>query len=178
MPMPGPFNEIEKEAENLEKQSKEEFNKKNFVIAISLLEEAKEIYKKLGFQGKIGMLNERIARVKNLIKHQQQGTITKTKSQDEFDKHVKKVETEQQRYQERQLAEQKVPPAEVKITREKIKLLIEKAGREEKFGNYPRAIGRYEYVLELYRSIPIEIINLSNEILEIEKKLSVIRTKI
>jgi len=176
--MPGPFNEIEKEAERLEKQSKEEFNKKNFILSVSLLEEAKEIYRKLGFQGKIGMLNQRIARVKNLIKHEQQGTIAITKSQDQFDKRVKKVETEQQRYQERQLAEQKVPPSEVKTTLEKIKLLIEKARREEKLGNYPRAKGRYEYVLELYRSIPIEIINLSNEISEIEKKLSIIRTKI
>jgi len=70
--MPGPFNEIEKEAERLEKQSKEEFNKKNFILSVSLLEEAKEIYRKLGFQGKIGMLNQRIARVKNLIKHEQQ----------------------------------------------------------------------------------------------------------
>ena len=178
MPMPGPFDEIEKEAENLEKQSKEEFNKKNFILSISLLEEAKEIYRKLGFHGKIGMLNQRIARVKNLIKHEQQDMATITKSQDQFDKRVKKVETEQQRYQERQIAEQKVPPSEVKITLEKIKLLIEKAGREEKLGNYPRAIGRYEYVLELYRSIAIEIINLSNEISEIEKKLSIIRTKI
>jgi len=175
--MPGPFYEIEKEAENLEKQSKEEFNKKNFILSISLLEEAKEIYRKLGFQGKVGMLNQRIARVKNLIKHEQQGAVTITKSQDEFNKRVKKVETEQQRHQEKQLAEQKVLPSEVQTTLEKIKLLVEKAGREEKLGNYPRALERYEYVLELYRSIPIEIINLSNEISEIEKKLSIIKNK-
>ena len=55
--MPGPFDELEKEAENLEKQSKEEFTKKNYVFSISLLEEAKEIYSKLGYQGKIGMIN-------------------------------------------------------------------------------------------------------------------------
>ena len=41
--MPGPFDELEKEAETLEKRSKEEFTNKNFISAISLLEEAKEI---------------------------------------------------------------------------------------------------------------------------------------
>ena len=66
--MPGPFDELEKEAETLEKQSKEEFNKKSFVLAITLLEEAKEIYSKLGYQGKINMINKLIAQLKNLVK--------------------------------------------------------------------------------------------------------------
>ena len=35
--MTGPFHQLEKEAETLEKQSKEEFNRKSFVLAISLL---------------------------------------------------------------------------------------------------------------------------------------------
>ena len=39
--MPGPFDELEKEAETLEKQSKEEFNKKSFFLAISLFVESK-----------------------------------------------------------------------------------------------------------------------------------------
>ena len=42
--MPGPYDELEKEAERLEKQSKNEFGKKNFLSAISLLNEAKDIY--------------------------------------------------------------------------------------------------------------------------------------
>ena len=46
--MPGPYDELEKEAENLERQSKEEFKNKNFISAISLLEEAQEILNKLG----------------------------------------------------------------------------------------------------------------------------------
>ena len=175
--MPGPYDELEKEAESLEKQSKVEFNRKNFILAITLLEEAKEIYKKLGFQGKIGMITQRVARLKNLIKHEQYGTAVQTKSQEAFDKRVKNVITEKQRYQEKKLAEQRVPLPEIKGTFEKIKLLVEKAEREEKLGKYPRAIGRYEYILELYRSIPNEMMDLSNEILEIEKKLSILRTK-
>ena len=75
------------------------------------------------------------------------------------------------------MAEDKLPSPEVKKKLEKIKLLKEKAAKEEKLGKFPRVIGRYEYILELYKSIPKDIIDLSAEILEIEKKLSIIRTK-
>ncbi len=40
---------LEEEAEKLENQSKEEFNKKNYTIAISLLNEAKAVYKQFGY---------------------------------------------------------------------------------------------------------------------------------
>jgi len=61
---------------------------------------------------------------------------------------------------------------------EKVNLLIEKAEKEETLGKNERVIGRYEYILELYRSIPQDIINFSREIEEIEKKLSILRTRI
>ena len=175
--MPGPYDELEKEAENLERQSKEEFNKKGFILAISLLEEAKEIYSKLGFHGKIDMLNQRILRLKNLIRFERQDTAVKTKSEVDFQKRVDKVLIEKVRYQEKKIAENKLPSPEVKKKLEKIRLLKEKAAKEQKLGKFPRVIGRYEYILELYKSIPKDIINLSTEILEIEKKLSIIRTK-
>lgn len=175
--MPGPYDELEKEAENLERQSKEEFNKKGFILAISLLEEAKEIYSKLGFHGKIDMLNQRILRLKNLIRFERQDTAVKTKSEVDFQKRVDKVLIEKERYQEKKIAENKSPSPEVKKKLEKIRLLKEKAAKEQKLGKFPRVIGRYEYILELYKSIPKDIIDLSTEILEIEKKLSIIRTK-
>lgn len=175
--MPGPYDELEKEAENLERQSKEEFNKKGFILAISLLEEAKEIYSKLGFHGKIDMLNQRILRLKNLIRFERQDTAVKTKSEVDFQKRVDKVLIEKVRYQEKKIAENKLPSPEVKKKLEKIRLLKEKAAKEQKLGKFPRVIGRYEYILELYKSIPKDIIDLSTEILEIEKKLSIIRTK-
>ena len=99
--MPGPYDELEKEAENLERQSKEEFNKKNFILAISLLEEAKEIYSKLGFHGKIGMINKHILRLKNLIRFERQDTAVKTKSEVDFQKRVDKALTEKKSYQEK-----------------------------------------------------------------------------
>lgn len=176
--MPGPFDELEKEAETLEKQSKEEFNKKSFVLAISLLVETKEIYSKLGYQGKINMIDKRIAQLKNLVKFEKQNTVVKTKGEIKFQKRVDNVLHEKDRYQRYKLAEQKTLPPEVRQKLEKINLLHEKAVKEEKLGQYPRVLGRYEFLLELYKSIPKEIMNFTKEIYETENKIESIREKI
>ena len=176
--MPGPFDELEKEAESLETQSKEEFNRKNFIKAISLLVEAKEIYKKLGYNGKIGMLDKRISQLKNLDKFETQDTIEKKKSEIEFQQRVNKVLGERERYHDKKLAEKKVLPPKITNIIEKINLVKKKVEKEEKIGKYSRVIGRYEYLLELYKSIPTEIVNFTNEIYEIEKKIAIIREKV
>ena len=78
--MSGPYDKLEKKAEDLEIQSKIELNNKNFTPVISLLEEAKSIYAQLGFHGKIGMINQRIVRVRNLIKFEEKDKSIKTKN--------------------------------------------------------------------------------------------------
>ena len=175
--MPGPYDELEKKAETLEKQSKIEFGKKNFRSTISLLEETKAIYTQLGFHGKIGMLNQRILRVQKLIKLKEHETTIKAKSEQEFQKRVEKALSEKQRYQDKQSAQQQGLSPEIRNKFERVKMLSEKAEKEEKLGKYPRVVGRYEYILELYKSIPKDSIDLSNNIVEIEKKLSFLRTK-
>lgn len=169
---PGPYDELEKKAENLEKQSKEDFTKKNYTSAIILLEEAKEIYSKLGYQGKMGMINKRIAQLKNLMKFDKQDTLVKTKSEVEFQKRVNQVLKEKQHHLDKNMAEQKALSPELRKNLEKIALLLEKAEKEEKHKNYQRVVGRYKYVLELYNSIPKDIIDFSAEISEIENKLT------
>jgi hypothetical protein len=175
--MPGPFDELEKEAERLEKQSKEEFAKKNFIAVISFLEEAQGIYEKLGFQGKIRMINQRIAQVKNLVKYEKKDLEVKTKGETEFKKHVDNGLEEKDRYIDKKLPDQKSVTPEIKVKLEQIALMLEKAEKEEKLGKFSRVIGRYEYILEIYKAIPKELMNFSNEIYEIENKLSSIRSK-
>lgn len=174
--MPGPYDELDKEAESLERQSKNEFNKKNFLSAISLLEEAREFYSKLGYQGKIGMINQRIARLNNLVKYEKQDSSIKTKGEQEFQKRVDNVLKEKERLQEKRITDRKALSPEMKRKIEKINLLIEKAEKEEKLGKYTRVIGRYEYILELYKSIPKEIQDFTKEVYEIEKKISSLNT--
>lgn len=175
--MPGPYDELEKKAETLEKQSKIEFGKKNFRSTIILLEETKAIYAQLRFHGKIGMLNQRIARIKNVIMLKEHERTIKTKNEQKFQKQVEKALSEKQRYQDKQLAQQQALSPEIKNKLEKVKMLSEKAEKEEKLGKYPRVLGRYEYILELYKSIPKDSIDFSNNIVEIEKKLLFLRTK-
>ena len=175
--MPGPYDELEKEAENLERQSKEEFNNKNFISAISLLEETKEIYSKLGFQGKIRMITQRIAQLKNLIKYEKQDTVVKTKGEVEFQQRVDEVLEEKKQYLDKKLSEQKTLSPEMKRKLEQIGMMVEKAEKEEKLGKISRVLGRYEYILEIYKSIPKDVMNFSNEIYEIEKKISNLRSK-
>ncbi|MFW9989978.1 MAG: hypothetical protein ACFFC3_15120, partial [Candidatus Odinarchaeota archaeon] len=151
---------------------------KNYVSAISFLEEAKEIYSKLGYQGKIGMIDKRIFQLKNLVKFQKQDTMVKTKGDVEFQKRVDKVLNEKERYSQKKLSEQKAVSPEIKQVFKKIELVIKKAEKEEKLGNSSRLLGRYEYLLELYKLIPKDIMNFSKEIYETEKKIEVLRKKI
>ena len=175
--VPGPYDELEKEAENLEKQSKDEFKNKDFVLAISLLEQAQEIYSKLGFQGKIGMINQRIAQLKNLVNYEKQDTVVRTKGEIEFQQRADEVLKEKEKYLDKKISEQKALPPEMKRKLEQIGLLVEKAEKEEKLGKFSRVLGRYEYILEIYMSIPKDVKNFSNEIYEIEKKISTLRSK-
>jgi hypothetical protein len=175
--VPGPYDELEKEAENLEKQSKDEFKNKDFVLAISLLEQAQEIYSKLGFQGKIGMINQRIAQLKNLVNYEKQDTVVRTKGEIEFQQRADEVLKEKEKYLDKKISEQKALPPEMKRKLEQIGLLVEKAEKEEKLGKFSRVLGRYEYILEIYMSIPKDVMNFSNEIYEIEKKLAILNSK-
>ena len=76
------------------------------------------------------------------------------------------------------MAEQRALTPEIKQKLEMIDLLLEKAEKEEKLQKYSRVLGRYEYLLELYKSIPKEIVNFSKEIYELEKKIASTREKI
>ncbi|MFX0082971.1 MAG: hypothetical protein ACFE94_14575 [Candidatus Hodarchaeota archaeon] len=175
--MPGPYDELEKEAENYERRSKDEFKQKNFISAISLLGEALEIYSKLGFQGKIGMINQRIAQLKNLVKYEKQDSVVRIRGDVEFQQRVDTVLKEKEKYVDQKLSEQKALPPEMKRKLEQIGLVVEKAEKEEKLGKISRVLGRYEYILEIYKSIPKDVMNFSNEIYEIEKKISTLRSQ-
>ncbi len=59
-----------KQAEELEKQSKNEIKNKNLNAAISLLLNAKDIYARLGLTGQVGILLKEIVRLKNLEKEE------------------------------------------------------------------------------------------------------------
>ena len=69
--------ELEKEAEELKKQAKEEVGQKNYDLAILLLMDAKDIYIQLGFQGQINMMDKQIARYKNVVDFEKKTQVNK-----------------------------------------------------------------------------------------------------
>jgi hypothetical protein len=104
--------------------------------------------------------------------------ISKQKKQEEFQKRVASTLTEQKRFQEKQLKKLSALPPEVKVKLEKAKLIKLKAEKDEELKRYTRVIGRYEYLLDLYKSIPVEFVNLSEEISDAEKKISDLKEKL
>ncbi|MFX1410084.1 MAG: hypothetical protein ACFFA6_07010 [Promethearchaeota archaeon] len=171
------YDGLEEEAEKLERQSKEEFNKKNYPIAVSLLNEAKQIYIQLGYEGKVGLIQKRISQMQNLLAYEKQDTYIKTKNETDFKQRVDKMVAENIKYENKQIEASHEIPFKLKEKLEKIKLLKEKAEVELKLGKIERVKARYEYIIELYKTIPENIINVSIEILEIKKKISSLRDK-
>ena len=69
-----------KQAEELEKQAKNEIKNKNYNAAILLLLNAKDIYTRLGLTGQVGILLKEIVRLKNLEKEEQNQFFLKRKN--------------------------------------------------------------------------------------------------
>ncbi|MGQ4873829.1 MAG: hypothetical protein ACP6IY_07140 [Promethearchaeia archaeon] len=59
--------ELEREAEELEKQAKAELAKKNYDLALLFYMDAKDIYTQLGFRGQIGIIEKQMQRIKRLM---------------------------------------------------------------------------------------------------------------
>ncbi|MFX0140643.1 MAG: hypothetical protein ACFFDN_43795, partial [Candidatus Hodarchaeota archaeon] len=69
-------------------------------------------------------------------------------------------------------------PPEIKAKLEKIKLIQEKADKEENLNKLGRVLERYKYILKLYLSIPKETIDLTDEVSNIKQKISQLENKI
>ena len=65
----------------------------------------------------------------------------------------------------------------MKQTLEKADMLKEKAEKEIGAHKFQRALGRYQYILELYNTIPAEKADLTGEISIIKKKITDLEAK-
>ena len=60
----------EVEAEELEKQAKEEMKRKNYENAKLLFEKAKELYIQLNYMGKVGIIDKQLAQIKRVLEYE------------------------------------------------------------------------------------------------------------
>lgn len=60
--------ELEEKADLLEKKAKEEMENKNYLLALSMLSEAKEISTNLGFKGQVNSIEKKMVQIKNIMR--------------------------------------------------------------------------------------------------------------
>jgi hypothetical protein len=82
------------------------------------------------------------------------------------------------KYQDRVLEQMRDFPPEVKVKLAKIRLIREKADREEGLHKLVRALERYKYILKLYLSIPKEIVDLADDVTNVKQKIAQLENKI
>jgi hypothetical protein len=106
-----------------------------------------------------------------------QKILIKEKDDQEFQKRVESINSEKQRVEEKKLQQQVVLPPLIRNKLEKVKLVKIKAEKEEQMGKFERVISRFQFILEEYKSIPNDIIDLSSEITATEQKLMELKEK-
>ncbi len=162
-------------------QAKMAMKYEKFDEAKTHYKEAIENMKALGWFDHVGVLYDEIRNIENIkaerMRKSKEETLIKKRSEEEFQSRVDDVLTEKKKEEEKRLARLKALPPEIKQTLAKVMLLKEKAEKEERAKVIQRALGRYQYILELYKSIPTDKIDLTNEIAEIEKKIAKLGAK-
>ncbi len=168
-------------AEVILAKAKESIDGKEFDDAKKAYEEAIEIFKEIKWTNQVDVLSQEL---KNIDKYKEdylaklkQEELQKKKSEDDFQKRVDDILEEKRKVEEERLAVLRSLPPEMQIKVEKAKMLKEKAEEEVKANKIDRAIARYQYILELYDSIPKEKVDFSRDIQEVQQKIAELQQK-
>ncbi len=171
---------IAKGQELLEKGN-QKLKQKEYDEAKIFYNEAIELFTQLGWHNQIGILEKEL---KNIDLHKKEeekkgeiARLNKVKQEQEFQKRVSTVMSEKQRYSEKLQQRHTALSPDIRSKIEKIKLVQKKAEKEENSNNFSRALSRYQYILELYLSIPKESIDLSNKVSDVEQKIMDLKAK-
>ncbi|MHA1468159.1 MAG: hypothetical protein ACTSP6_08800, partial [Promethearchaeota archaeon] len=171
---------IAKGQELLEKGN-QKLKRKEYDEAKAYYTQAIELFTQLGWHNQISILEKELNDIdlhkKEEEKKSENARLNKLKQEQEFQNRVSKVMSEKERYSKKLHQQQTALSPEIRSKLEKIKLIQEKAEKEESSGNFSRALARYQYNLELLQSIPKESIDLSNEISKIEQKILDLKAK-
>jgi hypothetical protein len=162
-------------------QAKLAIENKEFKNAKKFYKEAIDIFKKLSWFDQADILYQEIRHVDiyetEHLKKMQKTKAVRQQQQEHFEKQINRALEEKRLLEEEKIALMKRIPPEIKRQVEKIYMLKEKAQKEIEFKKYQIAKGRFEYILELYNSIPKDKIDFTNDISEIKRKISEIESK-
>ncbi|GAG65900.1 unnamed protein product, partial [marine sediment metagenome] len=173
--------ELIAKGQDLLEKGNQKLKRKEYEEAKVFYTQAIELFTQLGWHNQIGILEKELWNIdlhkKEEEKKGEMANLTKLKQEQEFQSRVSKVMSEKERYNKKLQQQQTALSPEIRSKIEKIKLVQLKAEKDESSNNLSRALARYQYILELYQSIPKENIDLSNEILKIEQKILDLKAK-
>ena len=173
--------ELIAKGQDLLEKGNQKLKRKEYEEAKVFYTQAIELFTQLGWHNQIGILEKELWNIdlhkKEEEKKGEMAKLTKLKQEQEFQSRVSKVMSEKERYNKKLQQQQTALSPEIRSKIEKIKLVQLKAEKDESSNNFSRALARYQYILELYQSIPKENIDLSNEILKIEQKILDLKAK-
>ena len=176
------FREEKKQKDELIAKGQELLEKGNQKLKQKEYDEAKihytqaiELFTQLGWHNQIGILEKELWNIdlhkKEEEKKDEIARLNKLKQEQDFQNRVSKVMSEKQRHSEKLQQRHTALSPDIRSKIEKIKLVQDKAEKEEGSNHFSRALARYRYILELYQSIPKETIDLSNKVSEVEQKI-------
>jgi len=170
------------EAEKLLDQGNKMLQNKDYNGAKNYYLQSIELFTKLGWTNQVKLLQDELKNIDRYKREEelkyQQVSLSRQKNEQDFQKKVDSALTEKQRLEENERQKRIIIPPEIRNKLEKINLLKIKADKEEQAQNYIRVLSRYEYILDVYQSVPKDIIDLSQEILNVETKISEIKSKL
>ncbi len=171
---------IAKGQELLEKGN-QKLKQKQYDEAKAFYTQAIELFTQLGWHNQIGILQKEVSNLDMYKKEEEKkveiARLNKLKQEQEFQNRVSKVMSEKQRHSEKLQQRHTALSPDIRSKIEKIKLVQLKAEKEESSNNFSRALARYQYILELYQSIPKESIDLSKKVSEVEQKIIDLKAK-
>ena len=173
--------ELHDQADYALDQAKMASDSKEFKKAKTHYKEAIDLFKELGWFDQVDVLYEEI---KNLHRYETEylrklklKEINIQTQKDKFQQRVNGILEEQKRDEQKRLALLAALTPQMKQNLEKVDMLKEKAEKEITANRIQRALGRYQYILELYDTIPAEKADLTDEISEIKKKIADLEAK-
>jgi tRNA U34 5-methylaminomethyl-2-thiouridine-forming methyltransferase MnmC len=174
--------ELVNKGQELLEMGNQKLKQKDYDTAKAFYSQAIQLFTQLGWHDQITILQKELHNIDVYKREEEiklkQVTYTKVKKEQDFQKRVSDVLSEKQKVQVRQLERKQAITPEIKKTLDKVELIRVKADKEEYSNNIARALARYEYILSLYKSIPTEAINLSEEISKTEQKISELKGKV
>ena len=167
--------------QGLLEKGNEKLKHKEYDQAKIFYTQAIELFTQLGWHNQISILEKELRNVdlhkKEAEKKEEIARLNKLKQEQDFQNRVSKVMDEKQKFNKKLQQRQTALSPDIRSKIEKIELVREKAEKEENSNNFSRALARYQYILELYQSIPKESIDLSNKVSEVEQKILDLKAK-